>query len=90
MLADVLSDPHLVDDQCFVLFLMSHGAIEKYGGVQSEVIFGSDSKLVATSEILEQISNCQALAGKPKLAFFQACRGGIYFILITELKLFEK
>lgn len=78
LLADVLSDPCLVGDQCFVLFLMSHGAIEKCGGVQSEVIFGSDGKLVTTSEILEQISNCQALAGKPKLAFFQACRGDNY------------
>lgn len=74
----IAKDPSLIDDQSFVLFVMSHGSIRYYDGTMSEVVFGSDGIPIATSQILEPLAECRALAGKPKIAFFQACRGGSY------------
>lgn len=74
----VAEDSSLVSDQSFVLFVMSHGSIRYYDGVFTEVIFGSDGDPIATSQILEPLAKCPALTGKPKIAFFQACRGDNY------------
>ncbi|XP_041456029.1 uncharacterized protein LOC121408581 [Lytechinus variegatus] len=52
-----------------VLVFMSHGV--------SEGILGIDQKVVTVEEIKNMFSgnNCPALIGKPKIMFFQACRG---------------
>lgn len=52
---------------CFVLWLMSHGS-------DDDQIFGIDGQPVRTREIRDII--CSSFKGKPKLFFFQACRGG--------------
>ncbi|XP_041465967.1 caspase-3-like [Lytechinus variegatus] len=52
-----------------VLVFMSHGV--------PEGILGTDQKVVTVEEIKNMFSgnNCPALIGKPKIMFFQACRG---------------
>ncbi|XP_072180995.1 uncharacterized protein [Diadema setosum] len=52
-----------------VLVFMSHGI--------QEGIYGSDGVVITVEEIKEMFSgkNCPALIGKPKIFFFQACRG---------------
>ena len=59
----------LPDHDCFVLWLMSHGRRGK--------VFGSDHVPLPIKEIKDVLSNasCEALRGKPKLLFVQACRG---------------
>lgn len=51
---------------CFVLWLMSHGD-------DNDQIFGIDAQPVRTREIRDIM--CRSFKGKPKLFFFQACRG---------------
>jgi hypothetical protein len=57
------------DSSCFVCCIMTHGNMGK--------IYGSDSKSLDIKTITDLFKrdNCQALAGKPKLFFIQACRG---------------
>ena len=57
------------DHDCFVLWLMSHG--------RSGEVFGSDGVPLPIQTIKDMLSNasCEALRGKPKLLFVQACRG---------------
>ncbi|XP_072180833.1 caspase-3-like [Diadema setosum] len=52
-----------------VLVFMSHG--------DREGICGKDGKVITVEEIKETLSgrNCPELRGKPKIFFFQACRG---------------
>lgn len=59
-----------VDGDCFVCCVLSHG--EKGG------VCGSDGGVVSVDEIREPFTGlyCRSLAGKPKLFFIQACRGG--------------
>ena len=59
----------LPDHDCFVLWLMSHG--------RSGEVFGSDGFPLPIQTIKDMLSNasCEALRGKPKLLFVQACRG---------------
>ena len=52
---------------CFLCVVMSHGNEEK--------IVTSDSKLISFEEIMEPIKACPTLLNKPKMFFFQACRG---------------
>ncbi|XP_071504969.1 caspase-3-like [Diadema antillarum] len=54
----------------FVLVLMSHGDTEG-------VIYGTDEQPVKVKEITDVFSGrkCPKLNGKPKMFFFQACRG---------------
>lgn len=75
LMSEIVVDPHLSEDQSFVLIVMSHGSIELRDGVLSEVVYASDNRAIVTSQLLEPLARCKALAGKPKLAFFQACRG---------------
>ncbi|XP_031553730.1 caspase-2-like [Actinia tenebrosa] len=54
---------------CFVLCIMSHG--------ENDSIYASDGKRLPPSLIVSLFwnSRCKSLAGKPKLFFFQGCRG---------------
>jgi hypothetical protein len=52
---------------CFLCVVMSHGNDEK--------IMTSDNQRISFEEIMAPIKECPTLIGKPKLFFFQACRG---------------
>lgn len=58
------------NSNCFVCCIMSHGNMGS--------IYGSDTKPLGIKDIIDLFKeiNCKALAGKPKLFFIQACRGG--------------
>jgi hypothetical protein len=55
------------DVDCFVCVVMSHGGQDK--------IMASDNIEVSFEEIMAPIKSCKSLIGKPKLFFFQSCRG---------------
>jgi len=55
------------DSDCFLCVIMSHGDDGK--------IFASDSEELSFEEIMAPIKSCASLQNKPKLFFFQACRG---------------
>ena len=57
------------NSDCLVFCILTHGF--KYG------LYGADGEYLETSEIMKYLSAdyCPHLAGKPKLAFIQACRG---------------
>lgn len=84
-IAEIARDPGLDQDQCIVLFFLSHGRIvpmmTKQGIIAVEYIYGSDGQQVATETITEPLTNnrCPAMRGKPKLLFFQACRECEFF-----------
>jgi hypothetical protein len=52
---------------CFLCVVMSHGNDEK--------IVTIDNKAISFDEIMAPIKQCPTLINKPKLFFFQACRG---------------
>jgi len=52
---------------CFLCVVMSHGNEDK--------IVTSDNKVISFEEIMAPIKKCSSLENKPKLFFFQACRG---------------
>jgi hypothetical protein len=81
----VADDESLRDDQCFVMFVMSHGkmiATRNATGelIGSEYVYGADGEMMSTNSLLAPLTNdnCRHLSGKPKLVFFQACRGGAF------------
>jgi hypothetical protein len=55
------------DFDCFLCVVMSHGNEDK--------IVTSDNKLMSFEEIMTPIKSCETLRKKPKIFFFQACRG---------------
>jgi caspase 7 len=55
------------NSDCFLSVVMSHGIDDK--------IVASDSEEISLKEIMQPIKTCQSLENKPKLFFFQACRG---------------
>jgi hypothetical protein len=55
------------DVDCFVCVVMSHGGQDK--------IMASDNIEVSFEEIMAPIKSCKSLIDKPKLFFFQSCRG---------------
>ena len=57
---------HTASD-CFLCVVMSHGDDDK--------IFASDSEEISFEKIMKPIKDCETLKNKPKLFFFQACRG---------------
>ncbi|KAH9498392.1 Caspase-7 [Bulinus truncatus] len=73
---------HSVAD-CFLCVILSHGHQitkvfqDKNSALQEDVICGVDGKVVSTRKILDYFtdSNCPNLKGKPRMFFFQACRG---------------
>jgi hypothetical protein len=52
---------------CFLCVVMSHGSQDK--------IIARDNQEVSFEEIMEPIKSCPTLINKPKLFFFQSCRG---------------
>jgi hypothetical protein len=59
--------PYRTDIDCFVCMVMSHGGQDK--------IMASDNIEASFEEIMAPIKSCKSLIGKPKLFFFQSCRG---------------
>jgi hypothetical protein len=55
------------DSDCFLCVVMAHGSQDK--------IIASDNNVVSFAEIIEPIKSCPTLINKPKLFFFQSCRG---------------
>jgi len=55
------------NSDCFLCVVMSHGNEEK--------IVTHDNKEISFEEIMAPIKSCSSLFEKPKLFFFQACRG---------------
>ena len=55
------------NSDCFLCVVMSHGNEDK--------IVTSDNKEMSFEEIMAPIKSCKSLENKPKLFFFQACRG---------------
>jgi hypothetical protein len=55
------------NSDCFLCVVMSHGNEDK--------IVTSDNKLMSFEEIMAPIKQCSSLSDKPKMFFFQACRG---------------
>jgi caspase 7 len=55
------------NSDCFLCVVMSHGNEDK--------IVTSDNKVMSLEEIMAPIKSCASLSDKPKLFFFQACRG---------------
>lgn len=71
----------LRDHQCFVLFVLSHGeAIADENGRRIDCIYGSDGQKIPVDELLMPLTDarCPNLVGKPRIVFFQACRGKHY------------
>ncbi|NXI73976.1 CASP8 protein, partial [Anseranas semipalmata] len=62
---------------CFVCFILSHGAKDKIKGI--------DHEFVNIKDLLSCFSgsNCPSLAGKPKLFFIQACQGSVGHPAVT-------
>lgn len=83
----ISQDASLEQDQCLVLFVMSHGALKVIDGKHKDCIFGSDGKFVTPEHILNPLTDrqCAHLRGKPRLVFFQACRGGDLFIAASRI-----
>lgn len=63
---------------CFILFVLSHGGIHTVGRRKEEVMYGTDGKPVTKKSVLENLSDmkCSNLKGKPRIVFFNSCRGG--------------
>jgi len=55
------------NSDCFLCVVMSHGSDDK--------IMASDSEEISLVELLKPIKSCESLQNKPKMFFFQACRG---------------
>ena len=71
------------NSNCFVCCIMSHGTMGS--------IYGSDAELLGIKDIIDLFKeiNCKALAGKPKLFFIQACRGGVKLDRTTDAEVPE-
>lgn len=70
----ISQDKTLTNDQCLVIFVLSHG---DYRNGQC-IMYGSDERPFTLEDVLKPFapSNCGYMSGKPKLVFIQACRGG--------------
>ena len=77
-------DESLQDDQCLVMFILSHGTVKEINRRKVECVYGSDGQSLVIDKILSPFTNahCPYLRNKPKLVFFQACRGGIVCIYV--------
>lgn len=58
-----------IEVDCFVCCILTHGGPAK--------LYGCDGKTIQISDIVSKFGNknCRGLEGKPKVFFFQACRG---------------
>ena len=73
-----LKDRIKTDHPSIVLVFMSHGVREGILGVDRTVVTIEDIKDIFSGR------NCPALIGKPKIMFFQACRGGNVKIVLLS------
>jgi hypothetical protein len=55
------------NSDCFLCVVMSHGNEDK--------IVASDNQEISFKEMMAPIKSCKSLMNKPKMYFFQACRG---------------
>ena len=55
------------DSDCFLCVVMSHG--------NQDNILTSDNQRISFEEIMAPIKTCSSLVNKPKMFFFQVCRG---------------
>jgi hypothetical protein len=62
-----IADEDHTNSDCFLCVIMSHGNDDK--------IIAGDSKEISFEKIMTPIKSCASLENKPKLFFFQACRG---------------
>ena len=63
-----IADLDHTNSDCFLCVVMSHGNKDK--------IVASDNEEISFKEIMQPIKeSCKSLENKPKLFFFQACRG---------------
>ncbi len=67
LIKEAINIDHTHNDS-FICVFMSHG--------DSNGIFGIDDQLVYLNDIINKVSKCETLLGKPKIFFVQACRGG--------------
>lgn len=83
-------DSSLENDECFVMFVLSHGTVKEINRRNVDCVFGSDGQPVQISDILSPFTNarCPSLRNKPKLMFFQACRGGMKYIRLYAVKVY--
>ena len=75
-LREQASHDHTNSD-CFLCVVMSHGN-------DKNMIYTSDSKEISFEEIMAPIKFCQTLISKPKLFFFQSCRGNEELEFVTS------
>ena len=61
------SDVGHSEKDCFLCVVMAHGSQDK--------ITARDNNQISFEEIIEPIKSCPTLINKPKLFFFQSCRG---------------
>ncbi|XP_029425349.1 caspase-14-like isoform X2 [Nannospalax galili] len=62
-------DTHPDPVSCALVALMAHG------GPQGQLL-GADGREVQAEALVQELSRCQALQGRPKIFLLQACRGG--------------
>lgn len=62
-------DTHKGPVSCALVALMAHG------GPQGQLL-GADGREVQSEMLVQELSCCQALRGRPKVFLLQACRGG--------------
>jgi caspase 7 len=62
-----IADRDHSNSDCFLCVVMSHGIDDK--------IMACDSEEISFDEIMAPVKSCPSLENKPKLFFFQACRG---------------
>ena len=53
---------------CFLCVVMSHGN-------DKDMFYSSDNKEISFKQLMAPIKSCESLKKKPKMFFFQACRG---------------
>ena len=53
---------------CFLCVVMSHGN-------EKDMFYSSDNKEISFKQLMAPIKSCESLKKKPKMFFFQACRG---------------
>ena len=82
-----LTKPQLIEQasldhsnsDCFLCVVMSHGN-------ENHAIYASDGQEISFEEIMAPIKSCASLFNKPKMFFFQACRGHCQMIFYQEPK----
>jgi len=70
------------------MFVLSHGTVKEVNYKKVDCVYGSDGQWLVIDDILSPFTGarCPFLKNKPKLMFFQACRGGtVWYALIAVI-----